>query len=602
MSTAQTSDQSASPLIFAAPYLLGVVVQLPLLIRYMGDLAGRPHYALYLIGILATIAIAAVQWPWGQANIHRATIKSVLFAVLAVATGVAGGVLGAPWFAACSVVLLIASYLSATVHREGLHSVGYAVLPLIAFIRPPLNWDLGINARLQESAIGLASRLLSFIGAQLVHVRTDSAFEFLGRETILHLDSLTGFGSVFSLIFFALVCVAISRKNVFQTVLLTLSCFLWVILLNTVYLMLLPLLNYLLEIEIATGSVSHNMIRVFLLLGTALMIFSTAEFFDFAFGPVNPEESRSYDFGRFITAVWNSFLAGRPFIDETGQAVGRTASAITNHPASMIIRWGMAGILLVAGVLPLVSSSSFASVSRDDIVTLVSDDMPESIDDWAAKGSKFRSHALLGTGIEGFEKETWVYQSPDATAYGSIAEPFSMWSELPKVYNLQGWATNQRLVVTPADPSDPWQYVVTDMSLETGEKQRVMFCYFDAAGQPVTPPAGSSVVGQLSAAKSSAQAPLFQVSLTHSRFREMTPETDAALADLFLKFRQFARDRVLRGSAGANPAAAVAEPNPNGSTPAAAAPVEPNPNTDQSELSAVELPAIDEQPRNNDFR
>ena len=600
MSTAQTSDQSASPLIFAAPYLLGVVVQLPLLIRYMTDLASRPHYGLYLIGILATIGIAAIQWPWGQSNIHRATIKSVLFAVLAGAAGVAGGILSAPWFTACSVVLLIASYLSATVHREGLHSVGYAVLPLVAFIRPPLNLDLGINARLQEYAFELSGRFLSFLGAQLIHVRTDSAFEFPGKETILHLDSMIGIGSVFSLIFVALVCVAVGRKNLFQTVLLVLSCFLWAVLLNTVYLMLLPLLNYFLEIEIATGSVNHNMIRVFLLLGTALIVFSTAEFFNFAFGPVNPEESRSYEFGRFITAVWNSLLAGRPFINETGQAVGRPASRITIQPATMIVRWCMAGILLVASVLPLVSTSSFASVSRSDIVTLASDDMPESIDDWAAIKSKFRSHALLGTGIEGFEKETWVYQSPDATAYGSIAEPFSMWSELPKVYNLQGWATNQRLVVTPADPSDPWQYVMTDMSFETGEKQRVMFCYFDAAGQPVTPPASDSIGGKLSASKTNALAPLFQVSLTHSRFREMTPETDAALADLFLKFRQFARDRVLRGSTGANPDAAVAEPNPNGSTPAAAAPVEPNPNTDQSVVPSADTPAY--QPSNNDFR
>ena len=65
----------------------------------------------------------------------------------------------------------------------------------------------------------------------------------------------------------------------------------------------------------------------------------------------------------------------------------------------------------------------------------------------------------------------------------------------------------------------------------------------------------------------------------------MIPETDAALSDLYTKFRQFARDRVLRGSTGSNPAA-VAEPNPD---------------TDQSEPSATELPADDDQPSNSDF-
>ena len=455
--------------------------------------------------------------------------------------------------------------------RDGIHSVGYAALPLVAFIRPPLNWDLEINTRLQEYSLELASRFLSLLGAATIHIRTDSAFEFLGQDTFLHADSLIGIGSVFSLIFFALVCVSLGRKNLFQTVLLLASCFLWAVLLNTVYLMLLPVLNYVLEMEIAPGSVNHNMIRVVLLLGTALIIFSTAEFFNFVFSPVDPAEGRSYDFGRFITAVWNSLLAGRSFVDETGQAVSRSSGAITSQPPSMIFRWGMAGLLLVAGVLSFVSARSFDSVSRDDVVTLASDDMPDSIDDWAAIRNQFRSHLLPGSGVQGFEKETWVYQSPDVTALCSIAEPFNMWSELPGIYRLQGWDNQQRLIVTPADPSDLWQYVVTDMSLETGEKQRIAFCYFDAAGQPVTPPNSDSIFGRLSAVKSSAQGPLFQVSLTYSHFQEMKPETDAALTDLFLKFRQAAKDRVLRGAAGANSAAApgadVVAPDPNLNTP-----------------------------------
>ena len=209
----------------------------PLLIMYVTDLGSRPHYGLYLIGILATLAIAAAQWPWGQSNIHRATVKSVIFAVCAVVAGITGGVLGEPWFTGVSVVFLIASYLSATVHREGVHSVGYAVLPLVAFVRPPLNWDLEINSLLQEYSTELATRFMSFMGSSLIHVRTDYAFEVLGGEAFLHADSLTGIGSFFSLIFFALICVSIGRKNLFQTVLLLAICFLWAVLLNTVYLM-----------------------------------------------------------------------------------------------------------------------------------------------------------------------------------------------------------------------------------------------------------------------------------------------------------------------------------------------------------------------------
>jgi len=602
VSTAQTSDQSVSPLIFAVPYLLGVVVQLPLLISYMSDLASRPHYGLYLIGVLATIAIAAVQWPWGQSNIHRATVKSVLFAGLAVAVGLAGGVLGEPWFAALSVILLITSYLSATVHRGGRHSVGYAALPLFAFIRPPLNWDLQINAQLQEFSMELASRFLNFLGAALVHIRTDSAFEFIGKDTFLHVDSVIGIGSVFSLIFIALICVAIGRKNLFQTILLVLSCFLWAILLNVVYLMLLPLCNYLLEIEIVTSSVNHNMIRVFFLLATALMIFSTAEFFGFAFSPVDPEDGRSFSFGRFITTVWNSLLAGQAFVNETGQVVGRSASRITDQPPAMMIRWGMAGLLVVAGVLPLVSARSFESVSSDDVVSLVSGDMPATIDGWSSMEKMFRSQTFSGSGIQGLEKETWVYQSPELTAHGSIAEPFNMWTELPKFHKLRGWDTIQRSVVLPTNPSDTWQYVMTDMTHKTGEKQRIVFCYFDSAGQPVIPPASDSLGGRLSAANSSAQAPLFQVSLIHSHYRELTPDTDAALASLFLQFREAARNRVLSGSSGpsSNVAAdtTMSESNPSTTPdqrPGIELPAFEQPSEGQS---GTEFPAIDDQPVN----
>ncbi len=548
MSTAQSSDQSASPLIFAVPYLVGVLVQLPLLIGYMADLAARPHYALYLIGILAAIAVAAIQWPRGQSNIHRATIKSTLLAVVAVIVGVAGGVLGETWFAFCSVVLLVASYLSATVNREGLHSIGYAVLPLVAFVRPPLNWDLGINARLQEYSIELASRFMSIISPSLAHTRTGSAFEFPGKESFSHVDSLIGIGSLYSLILVAMVYVAINRRRLFQALLLVLSCFLWTVVLNTVYLMLLPTLNYFLEIELGSGTVNHNMIRVLLLLGTALMIFSTGEFLNFAFSPVDPEIGRSYEFGRFITAVWNNLLAGRPFINETGQVVGRAPARITSHPAAMPIRWAMAGLLVVAGVFSLISSRSFESISQNDIVTLTATDMPETIDDWAVVKNKFRIETFPGSGTEGFEKETWVYQSPDLTAQGSIAEPFNMWFELPKLHHVRQWKTNQREVVTPADESAPWRYVKADMSLDTGEHQRILFCYFDSAGQPVTPAASDSVADQLAAARLDVQAPLFQVSLTHSHFNAMTPETERALAELFLEFRQAARDRILRGS------------------------------------------------------
>jgi hypothetical protein len=553
VSTAQSSDQSASPLVFAVPYAIGVLVQLPLLISYLVDLSNRPHYSIYLIGILATIAVALIQWPWGQENIHRATIKSTMFAVMAVMMGVLGAVFGEAWFTACSVVLLIASYLSATVHRDGLHSVGYAVLPLVAFIRPPLNWDLGINARLQEYSAELASRFMSIASPVLVHIRTDSAFDFPGRDSFPLLNSLIGIGSVFSLIFIALIYVAVTRRKLFQTVLLVLSCFLWAVILNTVFLMLLPVFNYFLEMELASGSVNHNMIRVFLLLGTGLMIFSTGEFLNFAFSPVDPEIGRSYDFGRFITAVWNNFLAGRPFINETGQIVGRPPATITSHAPTMPLRWGMAGLLLVASVMPLISAGSFESVSASDIVTLTRKDMPESIDDWASVSSKFETHTFPGSGIQGFEKETWVYQSPDLSAKASIAEPFNMWMELPGKFHIQRWETKQRQVFAPSDTSDPWLYVVSDLTHETGENVRILFCHFDAAGQPVPPPPNGSVGGQLATARQSVQAPLFQVSLVHSHFNELTAETDEALTILFMKFRQAAMARVLRGATAAGP-------------------------------------------------
>ena len=389
---------------------------------------------------------------------------------------------------------------------------------------------------------------------------------FQAKIIFAYVDSLIGIGSVYSLVFVALVYVALNRRNLFQAVLLILSCCLWTVILNTVYLMLLPVLNFVLELDMAAGSVNHNMTRVLLLLGTALMIVCTGEFLNFIFSPVDPEIGRSYDFGRFITAVWNNLLAGRPFVNETGQVVGRAPAKITSHVPVMPLRWVMAGILLVASVLPLISKNSFASISQDDVVALASTDMPLSIDDWITFTTRFQTHTFSGSDRQGFEKDTWIYQSPDISAEISIAEPFNMWFELPKLYYLQGWKTKQRQIATPADPSDPWQYVVSDMTYETGENQRVLFCYFDATGMPVTPPAKDSFAGRLTAATMDVQAPLFQVSVIHSHYNEMPPETEEAVTNLFLTFRQTIRDRVLRGETAApemEQASDATPPNPD---------------------------------------
>ncbi len=554
---------------FAAPYVIGVVVQLPLLIRYLADLVSRPHYGLYLLAFVATIAVSLLRWPWGQPVLHRNTIKSVLLAVLAVVAGLAGGLMVQPWLAALSVLLVIGSYLSATVHRDGLHSIGYGVLPLFAFLRPPLNFDLSINTWLHEGSVYLASRFMYVAGALLSHTVDESSFMMIQAESpYVFADSLIGIGSLYTLVFAALIYIALTRRNFFQSLLLIGTCFLWALILNTTYLVLLPVLNLYLDIDMLPGSTGHNMVRVLLLLGTVIMIFSAGMFFRFAFSPVDPEIGRSYDFGRFITAVWNNILAGEPFVNDTGQIVGRKPPTITQKPPSMLPRWIMAGALLIAGVLSFVfpgktTGGEFSAVP----LQLTVDDLPSTIDGWGLADRSFVDHQLPGTTVSGKAKSTWRYQTLDLQANCSVRQFFGMWYDLTSMYAGQGWDVGETTVLDVAQDDSAagsWSFVQSSLSQLWGESGLLLYGYFDAAGNPVSPPVATGVIGsRLEAARQDVQGPLVQVSLWHSHYNELTADETAQLQNLFLAFREAARSRIMAGNVSVDDSSAPEVDLPN---------------------------------------
>ena len=554
-----TANNPSQPLPFAVPYLVGVLVQLPLLVAYFLDLGQRPHYGLYLIGLLATVLLAALNWPFGKIDIHRGTAGSSLLLILAVVTGVTGAILVQPWYTVCSFILLISSYFAATSDKSGAHTLFRSALPLLAFLRPPLDWDLSIATRIQNYSVDVAGRFMTLLSPVLGHKVTDTAYLVPGKDSFPFSDSLVGIASVFSLIFIALLYIAVTRRSLFQSVLLIVSCFIWSAILNTTYLLLLPVLGIYLEVEIEAGTTSFNMLRVLLLLGTALMVISTGQFFRFVFGPVDPDVGRSYNFGRFITAVWNGLFASEPFINETGQVVGRKPQGITKRPPTMIVRWAAAITLAVVGVIPLFwSAQIYAAAANRTIFDLTEGDIPSIVDNWAVVEGEFELERFDGSNVYGARRATWKYQTPSISAKFTISQPFQMWHELTDVYRIKDWEVVERLVEMPTrslESDSPWSYVESTFKRESGEKGLLLFAYFDTSGNLIQPPdTWGSIGDRVAAASIKHSGPMIQVALFRNHFFELTDESHSELVDLFLQLRDSAVKKMVNGQPDLQPA------------------------------------------------
>ena len=535
------------------PYALAVLVQLPMLILYFRALWTRPHYQPFSIAILATIALALYRWPFGQSQPFHRSITSDILLVMGFGSAFLGMLFVEPWFAAFSVMLLISSLFARTVDREKITTLWPCSLPLYVYLVLPQGMDTRLITTLQQYSAVYTSQLLDLVG--LGHHMDGTVINVPSMKEYGIEQACSGVQSFFTLLLVSVVFIVMSRRlNVptfgiamlsilaaitcfilrmvlfstgflneaflivgigfllwtamgFRAAALILSAIFWAVFMNTIRILLIPLSDYFLQFDLATGF-WHDILGYGSLALGILMLFSTDQFLLFLFGPVEETSGESGPFGRLITKFWNGILAGDQTPDENeGRRKKRSGRrAITKTGKTLI--WTLAGFIIAFGLWEFVdvqrsyrSDLKIRFFDDDTLVDFEQDDIPEWVDSW--KRIKYETQDRSTGSDLGQRSDVWQFantgsasgsQSYSYSAVASLDQTFPGWHELTTCYKNTGWKLVSRKRHSPSHVTgekgddEDWPYIEATFE-RRGEKGYLLFSHFDAFGKGMEAPA-----------------------------------------------------------------------------------------------------------------
>ncbi|MEM9412127.1 MAG: archaeosortase/exosortase family protein, partial [Planctomycetota bacterium] len=176
-----TSADQSEILKTIMPYAVGILVQLPLLVLYYVWLSNRSHYASWWVfALIATAGLAVLRWPNDGKQVFMESIWSNILLVLGLLSGLIGVMLVEPWFAACSVFMLIASLMARVIDRDTGKSIWTVSLPLFVSLAIPANYDVRLITWLQSTSAHLTSRILDLIN--LAHYMPGTVIQVPGKK------------------------------------------------------------------------------------------------------------------------------------------------------------------------------------------------------------------------------------------------------------------------------------------------------------------------------------------------------------------------------------------------------------------------------------
>jgi exosortase len=482
-----SSGSRANTWAFVAPYLIAIGAQLPMLLLYFRNLWSKPHYQVFPLALVALGVFTYLRWPKEK----KRKFQSSRFANLMLLAGLAIGILGylfvEPWFAASSAAALATSLFTRTVEAETNKSL--LSLSLFAWfcVQPPLNGDQRLITLLQTVSAKFTSELLDLVG--YAHYMPGTVFVAPGGKSFEVEQACSGVQSFFSLLFVAILLVVMQRRNWFRGGILLLSAAFWAIFMNTVRILAIPAADWTLGWNLASGS-SHETLGYLTLLLGILMLLSTDQLLMFVFGPVESfGEERKSTF-RGFTKFWNKVISGQSKADEP-----KTRKEMSKLSQGLI--WGTAIILGLGALWNL--SDVYRSLNNSNlavrvfdkqvIVPLTETSLPETLGDWKLPTEKKFETISRAIGSDfGQHSDSWTYFAGPIRAIVSVDQAFPGWHELTTCYKNIGWkeAKGARVAKKPDEeaPGDKeWEYVVVDLTKETGECGFLVFSHFDAFGE-----------------------------------------------------------------------------------------------------------------------
>lgn len=585
------------------PYGLAILAQILMVLLYFYQLWEKPHYQFFPFAIIATIALAAIRWPYDEPMpFHRSLISDILL-VLAGGAALMGVLFVVPWFAAASVVLLITSLLTRTIDPETKKSLWPCALPLLVCLSLPFDMDSVVITRLQAYSAHFTSQLLDLVGlghymdgvvinvpdgskygveeacsgvvSFFTLIAITSAFIVWARRiTTPHrviAGMLIGTGLLIGMIEWAaigfgyftlggIVLILLGGLG-FRSTLLLLSAVFWALFMNTVRIFVIPIAEVQMGFQLAEG-MAHAMLGYVVLIFGVLLVLSTDQFLTFLFGPVEAASEEAPGIQRSIVKFWNGFLAGKT--DEEG-AKRRTKNQSVRKPITSVGRtviWVLAGIMILCGLYeswdvkqswahPELAVRFF---DADVTVDFVEGDLPKQVGDNWTKVSYQNDDRHRGSDL-GQRSDVWQFQSPRCLAHASFDQTFPGWHELTTCYKNQGWKLVSREWHKPevADGEEPWEFIEARFEKQTGEKGYLLFSHFDAFGNPVAAPEKWGTLNSLfirarNRLSNRVRATLFDGAVYQTQvflysFNDFDDETKQEAQDRYLKVREIFRQR-----------------------------------------------------------
>lgn len=529
------------------PYGLAIVAQLPMLLLYFRELWGRPHYQPFAIAILATVGLALYRWPFDQKQPFQRSLISDILLVLGLGSAFLGLLFVEPWFSALSLMLIVTSLFARTMDKESPGTLWPCALPLYVYLILPNGMDFRLITKLQQYSAIYTSRLLDLAG--LGHHMNGTVIKVPGQQEYGIEQACSGVQSFFTLLLVAVIFIVMSRRlNVpkigtailsiiagiscfvlssmpfisdfwsealvlagvgflihsivgFRATALILSAVFWAVFMNTIRILLIPLSDFLLGVDLSHGF-AHDILGYSALALGILLLLSTDQFLLFVFGPVEPSSGESGPFGTLITKFWNGVLSGNTEESESERRKKRRGRKPITSAGRMFI-WAVSGLMVAFGLWQLFDvQRSFAETDdllvrffdNDVTVDFEKNDMPEFVDSWKQVNYEMQDRSI-GSDL-GQRSDVWQFRSPtNLAAVASLDQTFPGWHELTTCYANQGWklVENGRVRKYPSGlmevpEGEQWTYIEAKFEKNTGEKGYLLFSHFDAFGEGMNAP------------------------------------------------------------------------------------------------------------------
>lgn len=464
-------------------WLALLIATAPMMVPYLTGLWNQERYRYFPFVILAVAYLVYQRWNRDWMPPRGWPCVAAVFGGLG--CSVLGAMIHSPWVSAVGFLAVVTSFL---VSHEGDHDWTLAALamPLGLLLHLPLGYDQLLVMRLQTITTSLSSVMLDTL--HVPHAAANNTIQLASRELFVA-EACSGIQSVFTLIFMAMLLVAIYRRPLWLSPLYIAIAIVLAVFANVVRVTTVALGDAWMGIDLASGW-QHEVVGYAALGMASLFLLSFDHLVISVLHPVDHSGGQNP-----LIDLWNHFFDG-----------DRRSSVIIDWlehgggPLSRLVRsvWTRRTILPIAGIVGITGIAQAVQMEllRDWFVeerpiVLQAD---KSLMDIPLNSLAIVDHDQSRGGDNprlGANADIWncsIDNRNDAQAQVVLSQPFSGWHELCNCYVASQWLVLNRGVEDGAeeDPVEPYAIA----RLKKGENQFAYLLYSAVApdGKVIRPP------------------------------------------------------------------------------------------------------------------